>query len=98
MEPHMRWHSSWVCRLSLCAAVLMFGREQAPAATLGSAACARLKSLAEPDFIVREAALVPAGPVPGLKVAEEAPTTLPEHCLFRGTLSPRTGAHGEAFG
>lgn len=94
----MRWHSSWVCRLCLCIAALIFSRVQAVAATPGSAACAGLKSLAEPDFIVREAALVPAGPVPGLKAAEEEPAVLPEHCLFRGTLSPRTGAHGEAFG
>ncbi len=94
----MRWQSSWVCRLCLCIAALIFSRVQAAAATPGSAACAGLKSLAEPDFIVREAVIVPAGRVPGLKAAEEESTVLPEHCLFRGTLSPRTGAHEEAFG
>lgn len=94
----MRARSSSVYLLSAYAAVLMLGHEQGVAASPGKAACAALKSLAGPEFIVREASLMPAGQAPGDKVAEEGPAMLPEHCLFRGSLAPRTGALGEAFG
>ncbi|HUN75994.1 MAG TPA: tannase/feruloyl esterase family alpha/beta hydrolase [Steroidobacteraceae bacterium] len=67
----------------------------------------RCASLREPALLglhVEEARLVPAGPpaqVPGPSpIAAPGPrnVSLPEHCLFRGTLWPRTGPDGQHFG
>jgi tannase/feruloyl esterase len=56
------------------------------------------RPMTQPNFVVREATLVPAGRAPGMKVADEDPAELPDHCLFRATLSPRAGPAGETFG
>jgi feruloyl esterase len=59
--------------------------------------CQALKSFAWPELVVAEATLVPKGPA---NPPEAVPpdTILPEHCLFRATLSPRKGADGQQFG
>ena len=79
-------------------AALSFG---AHAQTSPAAQCESLKSLAIPGLVVTETEIVPAGPVgpPPDEAPAPAPgTMLPEHCLFRGKLNPRTGPHGEVFG
>jgi len=73
----------------------------AHAQTRPVAQCESLKSIALPGLVVTEAKIVPAGPVgpPPDEAPAPAPgTMLPEHCLFRGKLNPRTGPHGEVFG
>jgi len=66
--------------------------------------CASLRDPALLGLQVEEARLVPAGPpaqVPGQPAsgAQGQPNiSLPEHCLFRGTLWPRTGPNGQHFG
>lgn len=70
----------------------------ASAATPAADACAALKTLEGQDFQVHEAQLVGAGRAPGLPAAYDPPAEVPEHCLLRATLSPRTGANGESFG
>ena len=89
------------CAMLVC--LLLTVASQAPTVTLAqsapeSAACTRLKELGNSDFIVRDATIVPAGRAPGMKVAQEPSADLPEHCLFRATLGPRTGTNGERFG
>jgi feruloyl esterase len=59
--------------------------------------CAALQTPQVQGLVVEQAAVVPAGRV---KVGNEpgAEVELPTHCLFRGTLSPRTGAQGQQLG
>ena len=62
-------------------------------------ACRALTSLASASLRVDKAELTPAGPMkaafgpPG-----GAPVDLPEHCLVRGMLDPRTGVGGRSYG
>jgi len=59
--------------------------------------CDALKSFPWPELVVSEATLVPKGPAnPPEGVPKD--TILPEHCLYRATLSPRKGADGQQFG
>jgi hypothetical protein len=63
--------------------------------------CEALHSFAWPGLVIVQASLVPAGPVgpPPDEAPAPAPgTMLPEHCLFIGTLNPRTGADGQHLG
>src|SRR6187402_1689970 len=65
------------------------------------ARCANLARQARPDLTIAEAELVKSGPfaVPGPAArAAEPPAVLPEHCRVRGTLNPRDGFGGRAFG
>ena len=61
--------------------------------------CAALKAVLLPHMQVEDARLVPAGPAetpvgpPGSPVL-----SLPEHCLFRAVISPRTSAAGQRLG
>ncbi|HTV79123.1 MAG TPA: tannase/feruloyl esterase family alpha/beta hydrolase [Steroidobacteraceae bacterium] len=60
-----------------------------------------MRSLAVPGLVIQETKIVAAGPVeqpPDAAGAPAAGTMMPEHCLFRATLNPRTGPHGERFG
>ena len=59
--------------------------------------CAALKGFVWPHLVVEEARLVPAGPA---DVPREAPpgTALPEHCLLRAVISPRTSPAGQRLG
>jgi len=70
----------------------------ANAAPAWASACENLKKLAAPDFLVRAAELKQAGLQPGLASAMEEPQQTPQHCLFRGTIAPRTGVGGQKFG
>src|SRR5689334_17828711 len=56
-----------------------------------SARCEALRTFAWPELVVEEARVVPAG-----LQAEQTP--LPEHCMLRATLAPRTGASGQHLG
>ncbi|HEY5409800.1 MAG TPA: tannase/feruloyl esterase family alpha/beta hydrolase [Caulobacteraceae bacterium] len=61
--------------------------------------CVGLKAFAWPHLQVEEARLVAAGPAP----SPGGPTPpqdlqLPEHCLFRAVISPRTSASGPRLG
>jgi feruloyl esterase len=81
----------------LAAAGLLFGAAGAAHAEAAAEKCAALEAFAWPHLKVEEARLVPAGPAdpPG-----DAPpgTQLPEHCLFRAVISPRTSASGQRLG
>jgi len=79
-------------------AATLFQPVTVSAAAPAVADCAALQGLAAPDFVIHEARLVAAGPAPGFQAANDPPAELPEHCLMRATLSPRTGTHGESFG
>ncbi len=57
VNTRTRWLSNWVVGFTACAAVVIVGGAQTLAAMPGHADCAGLKSLAEKDFVVREAAL-----------------------------------------
>lgn len=82
----------------ICVVVLLSGAGKASAAPVDfAAACAALRTPDISGLIVEEAAIVPAGRVkagPGPGVELE----LPAHCLFRGTLGPRTGDQGQRLG
>lgn len=62
-------------------------------------ACHALEGLASPSLKIETAQLTAAGPMklpfgpPGAGAID-----LPEHCLVRGVLSPRTGVGGQHFG
>lgn len=79
------------------AALSSFARAEAGAA----ARCEALRSMDLPGLVVKEARIIPTGPVgpPPDEAPAPAPgTIIPEHCLFRGTLNPRSGPKGEVFG
>jgi feruloyl esterase len=84
-------------RLLITVASLLLAVSGAAHAADGADRCAALKAFAWPHLKVEEARLVPAGPAdpPG-----EAPsgTRLPEHCLFRAVISPRTSSSGQRLG
>lgn len=61
------------------------------------ARCAALQRPVIAGLVVETTALIPAGTVrTGPQAASEV--ALPAHCLFRGTLGPRTGAAGQHLG
>jgi poly(3-hydroxybutyrate) depolymerase len=80
------------------------------AAALGQAAaqgrsCEELAALARPDLRISRAEAVPAGTLPAenpgraaLTGEARARSALPAHCLVEGTINPRTGVNGQAFG
>ena len=57
--------------------------------------CRSLKRFAPPDFVVETLESVHAETV---KLAPAGEVELPAHCLFRGTLAPRTSPDGQHFG
>ena len=57
--------------------------------------CQALKEWAFSGLVPETAELVRAAPVP---VPGAATLQLPEHCLYRGTLAPRTGPDGQRYG
>ncbi len=59
--------------------------------------CEALKSFAWPDLVVDHVEMVAEGPA-NSPFGLPPGTTLPAHCLFRATLSPRTGAEGQKLG
>jgi hypothetical protein len=68
-------------------------------------ACGDLAGLARPDLRIARAESVPAGTLPAdnparaaLTGAARARAALPAHCLVEGTIEPRTGAGGVAYG
>ena len=60
--------------------------------------CAALKAFPWPHLQVEEARLVAAGPADGATGPSMQPAQLPEHCLFRAVISPRTSAAGQRLG
>ena len=62
------------------------------------AQCTRLSSLAEEGLVIGTAELVAAGPLAGRPGVQGPSPVLPEHCLVRGVINPRTGAGGRQFG
>ena len=62
---------------------------------IDTSSCPALADLATDSFIIEKAEIVPEGPAPGPRGNSDL---LPEHCLFQGTLNPRTGAKGQKFG
>ena len=59
--------------------------------------CQALKSFSWPNLVLDAVEYVPAGPAKGRPGAPPG-AMLPEHCLFRATLSPRKGADGQQLG
>jgi feruloyl esterase len=73
-------------------------RAQEPASEIG-ARCRAMANAALPGTEIGKAEFVPAGPMSSPGGPPNAPrTNLPEHCLIRGVLNPRTGAGGRPFG
>src|SRR5690348_8060727 len=78
-----------LCHLDAVAA------EPAPSAAVrdtADARCRELRNFAAPGLRIDDVRLLPVGAVTG-RVPGEA-VALPEHCLFQGTLEPRTGPDG----
>ncbi|MET7242388.1 tannase/feruloyl esterase family alpha/beta hydrolase [Methylobacterium sp. EM32] len=74
-------------------------------ALAGPLACGDLAQLARPDLRITRAEALPAGTLPAdnpgraaLTGAARAKAALPAHCLVEGTIDPRTGAGGVAYG
>ncbi len=62
-------------------------------------ACRALTDLASPALRVEKAELTPAGPMKAAFGPPGAPAVqLPEHCVVRGMLDPRTGVGGKSYG
>ena len=57
--------------------------------------CRSLEHFAPPDFVIETLETVRSGTV---KQAPSGVVELPAHCLFRGTLAPRTSSDGQHFG
>ncbi len=71
---------------------------QALAAEAGDR-CAALKAYPLPHMQVEEPSLVAAGPAQGPVGLPGSPViSLPEHCLFRAVISPRSSAAGQRLG
>ncbi len=62
-----------------------------------AARCRELQNFSFPQLRIDEVALVSAGPAPA-PPPNNAPLSLPEHCLLRATLAARTGPAGQHFG
>jgi feruloyl esterase len=63
--------------------------------------CATIANLANPNFVIEKAEIVPAGPAPasdGSGVVDDKGEHLPEHCLVQGMINPRIGEGGRRFG
>jgi hypothetical protein len=91
------------------AAATLLGSTFVPAQSLSAqdgqardaaARCSALAGQARSDLTIAAAELVAPGPfaVPGPPGRDAEPPVLPQHCRVRGTLSPRTGFGGRAFG
>jgi feruloyl esterase len=66
-----------------------------------AARCEALAGLAGEAIVIEKAELVPQGPLAGPSAGPPSagpPPVLPEHCLVRGTIAPRTGFGGRKFG
>ena len=94
--PHPRRLTGWL--LALVAAC-------GHGATAAERACADLAALSRPGLRVLRAEAVAAGALPAenparaaLTGAARARAALPAHCVVEGTINPRTGAGGQAFG
>ncbi len=62
-------------------------------------ACRALTSLASPTLHIETADLAPAGQMKAAFGPPGAPAlVLPEHCIVRGMLNPRTGVGGKSYG
>lgn len=80
-------------------------RAQAPAQSQPPRDCSALAALAGPDVQITATEHVDAGTLPRENRARGALTGeartrmgMPAHCVVRGTIHPRTAAHGTAFG
>jgi Tannase and feruloyl esterase len=66
-----------------------------------AARCSALGTFVWPELRIEEARVIPRGParpLPGEAPPLAPGALLPEHCLFIGTLRPRTGAQGQRLG
>lgn len=101
-ERHWR-HASATLLVLACGTATIPAQGQAPAAASApadAARCAALASLGGANLTIRSVELAPAGPSApsgGPPSATPAPV-LPAHCILRGTINPRTGHGGRAFG
>jgi hypothetical protein len=82
---------------AVCAAV-MFPASTAMAAD--AVPCASLTSMKVPgyDMVIRQASVVPAGPVPAQPNAPPIPGTLPAYCRVDGVIDERVGHEGKPYG
>ena len=84
--------------------MVVAGLFSAPAAAVDATdpgdKCASLAAMARDGTKIGTAELVRAGPLSGPTAGPPGsqPPILPEHCLVRGTIDPRTGAGGRKFG
>lgn len=67
------------------------------AAPAEAAACQGLVSLATPKLQITATQLIPAGPLTTVPAMARL-GDLPEHCLVRGIIAPRTGTDGRQYG
>ena len=72
---------------------------QAQTAPPDAQRCQGMANAALPATEISKAEFVPAGPMSAAAGRPDAPKiNLPEHCLVRGILNPRTGTGGRSFG
>ncbi len=78
---------------------LALGAAGAARASEAGDRCAALKAFAWPHLRVDEAQLVPEGPAQAPRAGPPMSSImLPEHCLFRAVISPRTSKAGQQLG
>jgi hypothetical protein len=83
-----------------CAALGVVAMPFAGAANAQGMQCASLAGLKVPgyDMAIRQAALVPPGPMPRTQPGPPAPeVTLPAHCRVDGVIDERTGSDGKPY-
>ncbi len=81
----------------LGAGICCLGATAGRTADTANQKCQALTSFSWPNLVVETVEHVAAGPAKGRPGAPPG-ANLPEHCLFRATLSPRKGAEGQQLG
>ncbi len=88
-----------IASATLCASLpAQSAADQAQKPAASKAQCTGLASLAGKGLVIGTAELVAAGPLAARPGAQGPSPVLPEHCLVRGVINPRTGAGGRQFG
>ncbi len=94
----MLYKPAYLAAVLIASSTLSFSAKPADKAT-ASEGCSELRKLARTELVLSKTELVAAGPVAvSFGGASPMSVSVPEHCIVRGTLRPRTGVGGQSFG